>query len=213
MYTILIVDDDATVRNSLCLRFAQSPDFDVVGTAENGQQALHWLSAHSCDIMLSDLRMPAMDGLTLLSEVQKLKCPPRFVGMTAFDTDDTMLKVLKRGGCGYIIKWQQAETIMHTLREVMQGGTILSPMCITRLINSELSKTPIKSSNLEPLSSLELDVLKRVCKGMANKEIAADLNYSESTIKQQVSRLLKQLNARSRSKLIAEYAPCFNSFQ
>ena len=134
---ILLVDDDPIILEAFPVYFSTADELEVAGTAPTGQQALQWLGSNTCDLVLSDIHMPDIDGIELLQHIQQLPQPPLFVAMTSFDTDEIMLKCLSLGAVGYITKGQEAESIIHSLRDVAHGGAVLSPDCLNRLIASK----------------------------------------------------------------------------
>lgn len=201
--TILLVDDDSIIRESFPLYFAKAPDLEVIATATSGRSALTWLSTHPCDIVLSDIRMPDMDGIELLTEVNSFDAPPIFVAMTAYDTDDTMIASLARGASGYIIKGQPPQEIIQALRDALNGGTSLSPRCVKRLVAQSPWGRFTERIERAPLTANEQAVMELLCRGKSNRQIANELFYSEPHIKTMVSSLLRKMDCSSRAELIA----------
>ena len=207
--TILLVDDDPNILEDLPVYFTTTDEFEVVGTASNGAEALSWLTTHTCDVVLSDISMPDIDGIELLQHLQKLPTSPVFVAMTAFDTDETMLQILANGGAGYILKGQPPATIITAVRDALNGGTSLSPRCIARLVDMSVKSSPRFASppqrqghRPKTLTPGERDVLALINEGMSNAQIAEELSFSESSIKKKVSALLRKYGVKSRSELI-----------
>lgn len=205
---VLIVDDDPLVLSSLRSYFATTEDIYVVAEARDGLEALTTLDSLSVDLVLADIHMPTMDGVTLLHEIQRRREPPAFVAITALDTDSTMLEVLAGGGAGYIIKSSRPQAIITAVRDATAGGTAISPQALRRLVGyisdrPTTPKSPIKESSTtyDSLTDIEKRVLEHLCKGMSNAEIAKTMNYSESTVKKHVSKLISDFNVTSRLSL------------
>lgn len=205
---VLIVDDDPLVLHSLRQYFATTEDIRVVAEARNGIEALTAIDSVNVDIILADIHMPEMDGVTLLHEVQRRLSPPVFVAITALDSDETMLKVLAGGGAGYIIKSSQPQAIITAVREAMTGGTTVSPQALSRLIEYIPGKVLTLASlqtNFFPvyerLTEAETHVLQHICQGLSNAEIASAMKYSEATVKKHVSHLIACFGVTSRLSL------------
>ena len=200
---ILLVDDDPVIRESFPLYFSKTPDLEVVATAANGRCALTWLDSHTCDVVLSDVRMPDMDGVELLKQTNSFDEPPVFVVMTAYDTDDTMITSLARGASGYVIKGQPPQVITQALRDALNGGTSLSPQCVKRLVAQSPWGRFVERMAHASLTDNEEAVMELLRRGNSNRQIAKELFYSESYIKKIVSSLLKKMDCSSRAELIA----------
>ena len=202
-FTILLVDDDPVIRESFPVYFSKAPDLEVIATATNGHSALTWLNNHTCDIVLSDVRMPDMDGIELLKKLNSFDAPPVFVVMTAYDTDDTMITSLARGASGYVIKGQPPQKIIQALRDALNGGTSLSPQCVKRLVARSSWGRFSERIEQASLTDNEETVMQLLCQGKSNRQIANALFYSEPHVKRMVSILLKKMDCRSRAELIA----------
>ncbi|MDK8822922.1 response regulator transcription factor [Corynebacterium coyleae] len=200
---ILLVDDDPVIRESFPLYFSKTPDLEVVATAANGRCALTWLDSHTCDVVLSDVRMPDMDGVELLKQTNSFDEPSVFVVMTAYDTDDTMITSLARGASGYVIKGQPPQVIIQALRDALNGGTSLSPQCVKRLVAQSPWGRFVERMAHASLTDNEEAVMELLRRGNSNRQIAKELFYSESYIKKIVSSLLKKMDCSSRAELIA----------
>lgn len=202
---ILIVDDDPLVLASLRAYFGTADDIEVVGEASNGREALDALAAKDIDLVLSDIHMPEMDGVSLLHEVKQIQNPPVFVAMTGFDTDETMLQTLTSGAAGYIIKSSKPREIIESVRDAMSGGTSVSPQCLSRLVdyipNREVAALRASQKQVR-LTDAEERVLSLLCDGLSNAEIAQKTQYAESTVKKHVSHLISYFGANSRLSLV-----------
>lgn len=205
---VLVVDDDPIVLAALRQYFSSTDDIRIVAEATNGVEALTLLNNVSVDVVLADIHMPEMDGVTLLREIQRRSNPPAFVAITALDADDSMLKVLAGGGVGYIIKSARPQEIISAVREAADGGTTVSPQAMTRLVDYIPAERPPEDpvlTQLGPvyakLTGVEKRVLGHLCEGLSNAEIAHVLNYSEATVKKHVSQLIGQFGVSSRLSL------------
>ena len=209
---ILIVDDDRLARETLTKYFSPSEEFDLVGVVETGQEAIEIIESQKVDVILSDIYMPAMSGLTLLEKVLVLKNPPRFIAITSIDDDDNMIRVLGRGGAGYILKSQSPKSIIQAVTDAVEGGMVVSPTSVENLIREvpRVQNFEGYHRNLldqvvaddSPLTAEEKKVLKLLCLGMSNAEIASHMLYSESSVKKRVSSLMQDFGAKSRLDLV-----------
>lgn len=204
--TILLVEDDAAIRESLPLYFTTTEDLKVVATAPDGRAALQWLEDNKCDIVLSDIHMPDMDGIELLSRLNRLAQPPIFVAMTAFDTDETMLEVLTQGAAGYIIKGETPQGMIQAVYDALSGGTSLSPECVRRLIERSPWTMSRSGSVADQLTRTEESIIRKLAQGKTNKQIGEELFYSEAYIKKVISSLLQKFEVQSRIELVLKYA-------
>ena len=205
MTRILLVDDDPTIIEAFPVYFSTTDDLEVVGTATTGRQALQWLKANHCDLVLSDIHMPDIDGIELLQHIQRSTQPPLFVAMTAFDTDETMLKCLSFGAVGYIIKGQAPESIIHSLRDATHGGTVLSPGCLSRLVGMKASSRSQSELHAPKVTGREQAVLSLICEGKTNEEIGTSMHLAEVTVRKIISQLLLRFSARNRVELAVKY--------
>lgn len=205
---VMVVDDDPTVLSSLRTYFSSTRDIRVLAEARNGVDALEQLRHVDVDIVLADIHMPEMDGVTLLHEIRALDNPPFFVAITALDTDETMLEVLAGGGAGYIVKSSRPQTIIAAIRDAVAGGTTVSPHALKLLVGHlPGDKLPAQRDSRDSVltesrvTKTEKKVLKHLCDGKSNAEISEALNLSESTVKKQVSNLIGEFGVNSRLQL------------
>lgn len=212
---ILLVDDDPIILEAFPVYFSTADELEVAGTAPTGQQALQWLGSNTCDLVLSDIHMPDIDGIELLQHIQQLPQPPMFVAMTSFDTDEIMLKCLSLGAVGYITKGQEAESIIHSLRDVAHGGAVLSPDCLNRLIASKtaVNRNDGSEFRVPKINNRERTILSLICEGKTNKEIAKSLCLAEITVKKAIANLFIQFSARNRVDLAIRYQAVKDSNQ
>ena len=205
---VLLVDDDPRVLSSFRQYFATTKDIRVVAEAHDGVEALTVLDNVPLDIILADIHMPEMDGVTLLSEVQRRTDPPPFVAITALDSDETMLRVLAGGGAGYVLKSSRPQAIISAVRDALTGGITVSPQALSRLVDYIPDKVPASAAHradsfsaYQDLTKVEARILHYICQGLSNAEIASAMKYSEATVKKHVSHLIARFGATSRLSL------------
>lgn len=211
---VLLVDDNPLVLSSFRHYFNTTDDISVVAEASNGEEALQRLREHEIDVVLADIHMPTMDGPTLLENINKLDRQPIFIAVTAFDSDRTMLRILRHGGAGYVLKSERPQVLIDAVRSAADGGMVVSPQAMTRLAahlrddagtDASPRVDPIgEAMKLQTLTPSERNVLVLLCQGMSNSEIAEQLAYSESTIKKYVSHIMEQFGATSRLNLVVK---------
>jgi DNA-binding NarL/FixJ family response regulator len=194
---VLIVDDHPLVLSTLRTYFKKAPNIVVVGEANDGHEALNMVARGGIDVVLTDIHMPNMDGVELLERIKKVNNPPKFIAITSFDTDETMLKILSLGGNGYILKTARPESVIGTIEDVMEGGTVISPISATRLIKT----LPSRNYASYKITRAEEDVLALICRGKSNHDIAKELGKSAGTIKKHLSNMFNKFGATSRLDL------------
>lgn len=191
---VLIADDHVTVREGLVAIIGRQPDLLIAGEAATGREAVEvWRSARP-DVALLDLRMPEMDGITALSAIREIDPSARLIILTTFNTDQDISLAISAGAKGYLLKDAPREEILHCIRRVHAGETIVPPALVAKLATS-MSNTP--------LTARELEVLALLAQGSANKEIAARLFVSETTVKSHLRNLFSKLHVVNRAEAIA----------
>jgi DNA-binding NarL/FixJ family response regulator len=194
---ILVVDDHPIVRDGLVAILSTQPDFEVVGEAGHGEEALAQIVAHKPDVMLLDLEMPVLDGVATLERLHADPMGVRTIVFTVFDTDERIVSAMKAGAKGYILKGAPRDEVFRAVRVVHGGGSLLEPLVASKLLN--------RLSNPEPdsLTPREDEVLHLLATGLLNKEIADQLTISERTVKFHVSAILGKLQAGNRTEAVA----------
>ena len=191
---ILIVDDHPIVRDGLVAILGTQSDFQVVGEATSGPQAIQLLEPSQADVILLDLEMPGMDGVEVIGQMKSIQPQARIVVFTAFDTDERILGALAAGAKGYLLKGAPRAELFKAIRIIHQGGSLLQPIVATRLI-TQLTESENETPPTEDLTARELEVLKLLAIGKQNKEIAAEFHITERTVKFHVSALFAKLGA------------------
>ncbi|HEY5223486.1 MAG TPA: response regulator transcription factor [Microbacteriaceae bacterium] len=206
MIRILLVDDQALVRAGFRSILEKQPDFEVIGEAADGREALQLATGSAVDVVLMDLRMPVLDGLGATRELMRSASPPRIIVLTTFDADEDVYQSLRAGAAGFLLKDTSPERLIQAVREVMSGESMLSPVITRRLIAAFVnSPAPNESGVPEAFSSLtgrELDVLRRLAAGASNAEIGQALFLAETTVKTHIARVLAKLGVRDRVQAV-----------
>jgi DNA-binding NarL/FixJ family response regulator len=201
---ILIADDHPIVREGLSAVLETQPDFEIVGQAPDGVQAVDLARTLQPDVMLLDLELPGLDGVAALRAIRDENPAARVIVFTAFDSDERILGAVRNGAQGYLLKGAPREELFQAIRVVHAGGSLIQPVVAARLLQQAGASSPPEA--LEPLTERELDVLRLLGKGRQNKEIAADLVISERTVKFHVSAILAKLRVGNRTEAVAKAA-------
>lgn len=208
---ILIVDDDALIRDSLSIILELEEDFEVVGTAKNGQEAFEMCKEKYPDIVLMDVRMPVLDGVLGTKLIKSSFSDIKIIILTTFKDDEYIKEAVKNGAEGYILKNQSSDSIVETIRTVEKGNAVFEKE-IARTLSAMLKNVSYESKpviNTE-LTPRELDILKLIAEGLSNKEIAAKLYLSEGTVRNYVTNLLEKLELRDRTQLAIFYIKSYS---
>ncbi len=203
--TILIADDQSLFREGLHTLLSVQPEFEVIGEASNGEEVLKLAAEQLPDVVLMDLRMPGIDGVSATRMLHEKFPQIKVIVLTTFDDDEDVFEGLRAGAVGYLLKDVPSSKLFEAIRAAAKGEYFLLPS-ITAKIVSELKRvsTPgVRNAELvEALSGREMEVLKLVSGGMSNKEIAETLVISEGTVKNHLSNILAKLSARDRIQAV-----------
>jgi len=187
---ILTVDDHPLLRAGIAGLIADEPDMRLVAEAENGRHAVELFDRHRPDVTLMDLQMPEMDGLDALETIRQRHPDARIVVLTTYPGDAQVLRAIKAGACGYLLKSTLRKELLSTIRSVHAGKKTLSP---------EVTYDVVEHVGNEPLSPTEVRALRLIADGNSNKDVAAQLGISEEAVKGQVRNILSKLGARDRT--------------
>lgn len=203
---VLLVDDQALVRAGFRALLDAEDDIEVVGEAADGQEAVSSARRLSPDVVLMDIRMPVMDGLeaTQLVAADEALTSVRIVILTTFDLDEYVFEALRVGASGFLVKNTDPAELIHAVRAVHAGDSLLSPGVTRRLVAeyAARAKVPLPASRLDVLTDREREVMALVAEGLSNEEIADRLVVSPATAKTHVSRAMVKLQARDRAQLV-----------
>jgi DNA-binding NarL/FixJ family response regulator len=206
MIRVLIVDDDALVRAGLSMMLAGTDDIRVVAEASDGSEVASAVDAYAPDVVLMDIRMPGVDGLAATERLRARENAPQVIVLTTFDADDYVLRALRAGAAGFLMKDTPPPEIMRAIRLVVAGEAMLSPTVTRRLIehvaDDGLSARRARARELlDRLTDREREVAIAIGQGKSNADIAAELYMSVATVKAHVSRLLAKLEAGNRVQI------------
>jgi DNA-binding NarL/FixJ family response regulator len=197
MIRILLADDQALVRGGFRLILDAEPDIEVVAEAADGEEAVRRASETTPDLVLMDIRMPALDGIEatrrLLAEVPSA----RVLILTTFDLDEYVVDAFRAGASGFLLKTAPPQQLVAAVRTVQEGDALLTPASTRRLIE-QVARPPAATPALEQLTAREHDVLRLLARGLTNAEIAKELVVEPSTVKSHVASLLSKLDLRDR---------------
>jgi DNA-binding NarL/FixJ family response regulator len=201
MIKILIVDDQALVREGMASLLSLEEDLQVVGQACNGEEACQMADALMPDIVLMDVRMPVCDGVTATGIIREKHKNMRVIVLTTFDEEEYIMKALQKGASGYLLKDTPSEQVAAVVRSVFQGHTLLGPTITPKVLSHLTAPKPEPSLDYKSiLTSREIDVLKLLGQGKSNREIARLLNITEGTVKNHVTKILNQVGVRDRTQ-------------
>lgn len=201
---LLLVDDDPLVRAGLAMLLGGDTDIEVVAEAGDGAAVPAAVDAHHPDVVLMDLRMPQVDGIRATARLRARPNPPEVVVLTTFDSDDNVLRALRAGASGFLVKDAPPEQIVGAIRRVAAGEPILSPAVLRRLMDQAIDSAGSADqarSALARLSPREHEVALAVGQGQSNAEIAAALLMSMATVKAHLSRILAKLDLNNRTQV------------
>ena len=196
---LLVVDDQTVVREGLAAILAYYSDIDVVGQAEDGVQALKLAQKTQPDVILLDLVMPNMDGLTTIPKIKEIAPKARILVVTSFAETDRVYQAIKAGALGYILKDATREQLLQAIRDVAQGRASLQPSIAVKLIQ-EINHPSELLYTADPLTRRELETLRLIARGLSNQEIATELVVHERTIAKYVSSILDKLHLANRTQ-------------
>lgn len=197
---LVVVDDHALFRSGLISLLADMPGFQVVGEASNGQEALQVVRRMQPDVVLLDVNMPGMDGVTVVRALKQMPAAPRVLMLTISQHQRDLIGALRNGADGYLLKNAEPHELRAAIRHVVEGKAVLSPEVTRQLV--ETVQRP-STEYEEPLSAREMDVLRCLAQGKTTAQIAAELMISQNTVKTHIRHILEKLGAENRVEAVS----------
>lgn len=203
MITMILADDDAIIREGLKMIIEIQPDITLVGMACDGREAVNLCRILRPDVIMLDIRMPVLDGIDAATLIlaEKLSAP---LLLTTFDESDLIMRALKAGVFGYILKNSPAERIMSAIRTIAAGGTVFG-QDILGYIRDQISRKTTGNSVFELMSAREMEVVELIADGLSNKEIAARLFISDGTVRNHISTIMEKAGLDHRTQIAVKY--------
>ena len=206
---IVIADDQALVRSGFRLIVDARPDLEVVGEAEDGEQAVALVEELDPDVILLDIRMPNLDGIEATKRIVASGSDTRILVLTTFDLDEYVYGAIRAGASGFLLKDVRPGELVDAIRVVASGNALLGPTAVDRLLrqfSAPVDERPLDTVAVGSLTDREAETLRLLANGLSNAEIASTLVVSETTVKTHVSNLLRKLGVRDRVQaVIAAY--------
>lgn len=195
---LLLVDDHPVVRDGLRGMFAGDPDIEIVGEAADGSEAVALAAELEPDVILMDLHMPVMDGVSAIRQLVEQGSASRILVLTTYDQDSYVLPAIEAGATGYLLKDAPRDELLRAVRAVASGDSALSPSVASRLVEQMRNPAP------DVLTERELEILALVAAGTTNRAIARTLFISEATVKTHLLHIYEKLGAPDRAAAVAE---------
>ena len=204
MIRVMITDDHLIVREGLRLILETADDIEVVGEAVDGAECLELTKKLNPQVILMDLQMPRMDGITAIERLRKDFPAIAIVILTTYNEDDLMIRGLQAGARGYLLKDSSRESLLDTIRAAAKGETLLKPEILARVLAPQTQGKPVSPIQADStLTERELEVLQSAAKGERNKEIAYQLGITERTVKAHLQSIYQKFNVDSRAAAVA----------
>jgi DNA-binding NarL/FixJ family response regulator len=200
---VVLADDEASYRNALQRTFTLMPECELVAACKDGQEALDACLADPPDVLLTDLNMPRLDGIELISNLLRRESEVRVVVLTVREDDDAIFDAFKAGALGYLLKTSTPQEVIEAIRLAHKGEAKITPKVAAKLIEDFRNARDVPDEDegdLFALSDREQEILDLIAKGLRNKEIAGKLAIAEKTVKNHVSNILKALQVNSRTE-------------
>ncbi len=204
---IVLVDDHAIVREGLSSMLSTQPDMDIVGEVGTGAEAIALIERTQPDVVLLDLEMPDMSGVAVLEQTRTFTPIPRVLILTAYGSDERILEAVRAGANGYLLKEAGLSEVLHAVRVVADGGSLLEPAITERLLRSmeRLLRDERKQETAkELLTQRERDILTYIARGFSNKVIASEMHLAERTIKFYATIIFEKLGVNNRAEAVAK---------
>jgi DNA-binding NarL/FixJ family response regulator len=203
---VVVVDDEALIREGLVTILELMPEIEVAGTAANGAEALQLIAETSPDVVLMDLRMPVLDGIEATRRVREEHPETRVVVLSTHADDTSILSAIEAGARGYLTKHSGGKEIRRAIETVARGETLLEPSVQARLLDAVAARgagAPSRPALPDGLTTREAEVLGLIATGLSNREIASRLFVSEGTVKTHINSIFSKIGARDRAQAVA----------
>jgi len=200
---ILIADDHLIVRQGLRMILETEPEYELVGEAADGAEAVRLAAERRPDVILMDMRMPVMDGLSAIRRLQQEQPDTAVVILTTYNEDELMVQGLRAGARGFLLKDTDRDTLFQTIRAAARGETLLRPEVVSRLLQHSAGQAGSGAGSGVPLTEREIEVLEAAASGARSKEIARQLGISERTVKAHLASIYNKFGVDSRAAAIA----------
>jgi two-component system, NarL family, response regulator LiaR len=197
MTRIVLVDDHPVVRQGLRFLLEQQTEIQVVGEGEDGEQAIKLIEEHLPDVLLLDLLMPKMDGITAVREIKRIAPSVQIIILTSYFEDDQIFSVIKAGALSYLLKDTRSQELVAAVQAAARGESVLHPQVAARILREMKQPSQVLLNELTPR---ELEVVTRIAHGRSNHEIAVELIIGEQTVKTHVSNILSKLHLADRTQ-------------
>jgi DNA-binding NarL/FixJ family response regulator len=201
---VLIADDQELVRTGFRVILESEGDIEVVAEAENGHEAIRQAALAKPEVVLMDIRMPLLDGLTATEQILRQPNPPTIVVLTTFDQNEYVYRALRAGAAGFLLKDAPSSRLIAAVRAAATGDSLIEPSITQRLVERFADRVTMVGvpARLAPLTERELEVLRLITRGLSNAEIAAEMVVAETTVKTHVARILAKLGVRDRVQAV-----------
>ena len=201
---VLVADDQTLVRTGFRVILEAEGDIEVVAEADTGVEAIRQAQLTKPDVILMDIRMPKLDGLSATEEILRHPDPPTIIVLTTFDQNEYVYRALRAGAAGFLLKDAPSTRLIAAVRAAATGDSLIEPSITQRLVERFIE--PVPAAGLPPklavLTGRELEVLRLIARGLSNAEIAAELVVAETTVKTHVARILAKLSLRDRVQAV-----------
>lgn len=204
MIRVLICDDQAIARHGLQMILSTAPDIQIIGQAQDGQEALDLIAQHQPDLVLMDLKMPKLNGVQATRLIRQRFPAVQVLVLTTYDADEWVFDAVRAGASGYLLKDTPPPQLLAAIHDTIEGKTPVDPSVAGKLFNSFAKQPapPATAKLVEELSNREIELLRLMAEGLTNAEIGAQIHLSEGTIRNYISTILEKLQVKDRTQAV-----------